>query len=331
MRTLPLILLVLLAGCLSEAADPVPTNELPAGEAFEDLWPDADWTELSPAPTYRTENAAGIAAGKLYSVGGMNNETTEVTLVEVYDIATDKWTRGPEYPIPSNHLTVVGVGAKVYGFGGLSGVAATNLGFVLDPMVGRWTPLPVMPTPRAAHAAVAIGPKVYLVGGYFAVGQHTTDTHVFDTATNTWSVEPGPPTQRDHTGAAAVDGKIYLMAGDIGGHGSNTQANEMYDPATKTWKTLAEVPTLRGSNVALPFRGHVLVVGGQNATDVFDDVEAYDPKTDTWAILEPLSKPRHGFGAAAWEGVVYLVTGGHEPGGLPGQQTSVSLEALQPK
>lgn len=331
MRTASIIALVVFAGCVSDVKSPVATNEVPQAGGFDNPWPDASWTELAPAPTYRTENAAGIAAGKLYSVGGMTNETTEVTMVEIYDIATDMWSRGPDYPIPSNHLTVVGVGTKVYGFGGLSGVAATNLAFVYDPALGRWTPLPLMPTPRAAHAAVAIGPKIYLVGGYFAVGQHTTDTHVFDTAANTWSVEPGPPTPRDHTGAAAVDGKIYLMAGDVGGHGSNTQANEMYDPGTKTWKTLAPVPTLRGSNVALPFRGHVLVVGGQNATDVFDDVEAYDPATDTWTVLQPLSKGRHGFGAAAWEGVVYLVTGGHEPGGLPGQQTSQSLEALRPR
>jgi N-acetylneuraminic acid mutarotase len=327
-RILSFLLVAMLAGCVATPAEPIPTNEVPAADGFVDLWPDTTWKELAPAPTYRTENAVGIAAGKLYSVGGMTNETTEVTLVEVYDIEQNTWSRGPDYPIPSNHLTVVGVGPKVYAFGGLSGVAATNLAFVLDPALGRWTPLPAMPTPRAAHGAVAIAGKIYLVGGYFAVGQHTTDTHVFDTATNTWTIEPGPPTQRDHTGAALVDGKIYLMAGDINGHGSNTQANEVYDPATKTWTKLAPVPTLRGSNVAVPFRGRVLAIGGQNATDVFDDVEAYDPTTDTWTILTPLSKPRHGFQAGTWEGIVYLVTGGHEPGGLPGQQTSNSLEAL---
>src|SRR5687768_8096777 len=212
MRIFPLILLAVTAGCLSSPTEPVATNELPAGEAIANLWPDADWRELAPAPTYRTENAAGIAAGKLYSVGGMTNESTEITIVEIYDIATDTWSKGPDYPIPSNHLTVVGVGTKLYGFGGLSGVAATNLAFVYDPALGRWTPVAPMPTPRAAHAAVAIGPKIYLVGGYFAIGQHTDQTHVYDTTTNTWAVEPGPPTVRDHTGAAALDGKIYLMA-----------------------------------------------------------------------------------------------------------------------
>lgn len=292
------------------------------------LWPDALWRELAPAPTYRTENAVGIAAGKLYSVGGMTNESTTITIVEIYDIAADRWAPGLNYPIPSNHLSVTGIGTKVYAFGGLSGAAATNLGFVYDPAVGRWAPLPPMPSPRAAHAAAAVGGRIYLVAGYAAIGQHLAETHVFDTATNLWSVEPGPPTLRDHTGAAALGGKIYLMAGDVGGHGSNTQAAEAYDPATQRWNKVADVPTLRGSNVAVAFRDHVLVIGGQNATGVFDDVEAYDPATDAWTILPPLSEDRHGFGAADWDGRVYIVTGGHEPGGLPGQQTSRSLEVF---
>ncbi|MEO7092518.1 MAG: kelch repeat-containing protein, partial [Polyangiales bacterium] len=42
---------------------------------------------------------------------------------------------------------------------------------------------------------------------------------------------------------------------------------------------------------------------------VFAQVEAYDPRTDSWDSLAPMPTPRHGMGAAAWDGRLYIPGG----------------------
>ena len=47
----------------------------------------------------------------------------------------------------------------------------------------------------------------------------------------------------------------------------------------------------------------------------FDTAEVYDTQADSWMSTTPLPTARHGLGAAAVEGRVYVIAGGLTPGG----------------
>ncbi|WP_437659142.1 kelch repeat-containing protein [Sorangium sp. So ce1182] len=65
--------------------------------------------------------------------------------------------------------------------------------------------------------------------------------------------------------------------------------------------------------------GKIYVIGGEGnpapgAQGVFDDNEVYDTATDTWEVLAPMRTPRHGTGAVAVDGTVYVPGGGTQQG-----------------
>ena len=70
----------------------------------------------------------------------------------------------------------------------------------------------------------------------------------------------------------------------------------------------------RGGIAAATVRGDVVVVGGEEAAGTIREVERYDPRSREWQPLPDLPTPRHGLGAVARDGRVYVIEGGDEPG-----------------
>lgn len=78
------------------------------------------------------------------------------------------------------------------------------------------------------------------------------------------------------------------------------------------------MPTPRGGAAGAVAEGRLYVVRGEGnpaaASGVFAEVEAYDPETDRWTSLPPMSTPRHGTGAAALLGQIYVPGGATQQG-----------------
>ena len=55
--------------------------------------------------------------------------------------------------------------------------------------------------------------------------------------------------------------------------------------------------------------GSLYVIGGQRDRIAVTDVDRYDPATDSWQALPDMPNPRHGFGAVAVDGKIYLPGG----------------------
>ncbi len=62
-----------------------------------DLDDAAAWRAI-PAPFERRALAAGIAAGRIYALGGLTPDRGPLLRVDVLDIATGAWSRGPDLP-----------------------------------------------------------------------------------------------------------------------------------------------------------------------------------------------------------------------------------------
>jgi N-acetylneuraminic acid mutarotase len=66
---------------------------------------------------------------------------------------------------------------------------------------------------------------------------------------------------------------------------------------------------------AVVLGGRIFVFGGEATSGTFDEVESYDPQNGTWRAHAKMPSARHGLGAAAATGRIYVISGGRKPGG----------------
>ncbi|MDQ4005941.1 MAG: galactose oxidase [Actinomycetota bacterium] len=282
------------------------------------------WSSLSPMPTPRTEVAAAAADGRILVAGGFFEDGTTVGTVEIYDIAADRWSAGPDLPIAVNHAMAAASGDDLYVLGGFTAEGPpTSRAFALRD--GRWEELPEMPEARGAGGAAVLDGLVYVVAGVGPEG-HATRTLVFDPTAERWTSVAGVSVPRDHLGVASAGGRIYAVGGRTEALVGNLGDSEAYDPTSDAWTALPDLPTPRGGVAAAATAdGIVVTLGGEEEGGTFDEAEAYDPGGDRWFTLPPMPTARHGLGAVAVGSTIYAVGGGTEPG----LSESGALEAIE--
>jgi N-acetylneuraminic acid mutarotase len=134
-----------------------------------------NWTTLKPMTLPRNHHDVAYHDGKLYVVGGTigscfpSGWASNVSMNEVYDIATDTWSTGAPMPTARSGLGAVAINGKIYVIGGegwvdeLGGVFRTNEAY--DPESNRWAEETPMPTARHGFAKGVIDGKLYAVSG----------------------------------------------------------------------------------------------------------------------------------------------------------------------
>jgi N-acetylneuraminic acid mutarotase len=272
-----------------------------------------------------SEMAVAAVGGKVYVLGGYPASRVTQDTLQIYDIASDSWTRGTPAPIPLHHPVTVGVNGRLYSLGGQPD---TNRSFEYDPAANQWRELAAMPTARGGGAGAAIGDKIYVVGGRPPAGNAF---EVYDISDDAWTILPflprAPVNQRNHLAAAALNGKIYVAGGrHTGGSFSDprTDALDIYDPATNAWTSGRPMLRPRGGMSGVAALGCFHVYGGEGAgigepNDVYPDHDVYDPVADTWTALPALPVPFHGVtGGAFVDGLIYMPGGGTTSGGTSG-------------
>ncbi len=309
------------AGCTSPPQSNPPTAPSVSG---------LTWASLAKAPTPRTEVAAAAAGGRIYVIGGYTADGATVPTVEVLDIATGQWERGPDLPVAVNHAMASTVDDTLYVFGGyLAGNVPSASAYRLEG--NGWSAVAPLPQARGAGTVAAVDGAVYVAGGIAPGGQLADTMLRYDTATDEWSTVPGPPTPREHLGGAAFDGRVYTVGGRTGGLSGNLAAFEVFDTRTGSWSRLPDLPTRRGGLAAAATCSGLIVAVGGEAAETFAEVEAYDVGTGDWRTLPHLPTPRHGLGVVAIGTVVYTLSGGPHPGLHVADATEVlDTTALRP-
>ena len=90
------------------------------------------------------ETAAVGVAGKIYVIGGFDDNEGIVARVQVYDTATSTWSDGPALPRAVHHANAVTDGTTIYVLGALTGnnFIAIGEGYKLAPATDTaWTPV----------------------------------------------------------------------------------------------------------------------------------------------------------------------------------------------
>ena len=115
-------------------------------------WPALEWKKAAPSPWARVESPTAVVAGKLYLFGGFTDTLGASDQLDVYDPATDAWTRLKDMPTRVTHLNPATDGQTIWFAGGFKGKhpgPVTAEVWKYDSTSDTWTAGPPLPEPRA--------------------------------------------------------------------------------------------------------------------------------------------------------------------------------------
>jgi len=253
-------------------------------------------------------------------IGGQSGQTTRFDDVFVFDsakfqkinpllnkqAATTPSSAVINQPPTFARHTSVGIGNKVYSFGGFDGTSQYFGVAVLDLSTMSWSyPQTTGEAPKLKtnHAAAAIGTKMYVYGGNRTeAGEYAIfdELHVLDTVTMAWSkvktsgVVPGPRVAHK---LVAVGKKLYLFGGGVWSPKSDwverLKKIHILDTDTMVWScppvTGEEHVRVSSFSVPLVFSTFIFFFGGQSIQDgnEINDLISFDTVNLSWQRHEP--------------------------------------------
>ena len=128
-----------------------------------DTWDDS----LEPMPTGREHLAVVPAEGKLYVLGGRIQQGANLAIVEIYDPATNSWTRGPDMPQATSGFTAAYLDGRIHAAGGedMEAFLTYNVHQVLDLETMTWELWPNLPGARHGLTSQAVNGQWIVIGG----------------------------------------------------------------------------------------------------------------------------------------------------------------------
>jgi N-acetylneuraminic acid mutarotase len=241
----------------------------------------AGWKVAAAIPTPRGHFSAVSLNNKVYAIGGQHlwDENTGVEDdVDVYDPATNKWTKAAPLPKPLSHTTASTfvLNGKIVVVGGATSFFKTSADiYTYDPATNIWTLGGKLPSQRLTPVAGAFGQQIVVSTGSGGQLIANKDTW-WGIPSNSWDIATAAPVQISDAASVAIGSKIYVVGG-------GTDATLSLDVTTNTWtKTLAKRPFLGDSHNVETIAGKMYVVGGLGAAA--GKLQIYNPVTDTWTL-----------------------------------------------
>jgi N-acetylneuraminic acid mutarotase len=125
------------------------------------------WTTGPAPPTLREHLSVVVHRGLIYAIGGRTGDpNTNMSVMERFDPATERWRRLPSMPTPrSGHASAVTKSGFIVTLGGeyAGGIFATNEAYDLKNR--RWRTLPPMTSERTGLGIAAVGTKIFTFYG----------------------------------------------------------------------------------------------------------------------------------------------------------------------
>ncbi|QHJ07509.1 Kelch repeat-containing protein [Hymenobacter busanensis] len=283
---------------------------------------------MAAAPIGRYEALGGASGSKLYVLGGFFTASIDATVrCDVYDRATDTWTRLADMPEPITHAGAAFDGNYIYTAGGFVGMhpgPGTDHVWRYDIAANTWSAGVPLPAARGGGMVVRLGRMLHFFGGGIRINNvwrpDPADHWAFplDAPNPQWVAKAPMPNPRNHLGGTVLNGKIYAIGGQHEGNEANDNQTSIheYDPATDTWTAKANMPRPLGHIMSTVFalNNRVVVVSGvtDNTGSVANIIE-FDPVANTWRELTPLLEPRHSPVAGVIDGRMVVSGGTYGP------------------
>ncbi|MBA2622534.1 MAG: hypothetical protein H0U88_02780 [Chthoniobacterales bacterium] len=169
--------------------------------------------------------AVGVIDDKIYVAGGTSGVNT-ISTVEMFDPATNIWTRRASMGVSRNHTAGAVIDGKFYVAAGRGPATAGTALEVYDPVENRWSSLPSMPTNRSGVAAAAVAGELFVFGG--ETSRIHGEVEVYNPVARSWRRLADMPNPRHGLWASVIGNKIYLPGGaTVPGFGGST-ANDVF-------------------------------------------------------------------------------------------------------
>jgi N-acetylneuraminic acid mutarotase len=287
-----------------------------AGVGDDGAAPEGSWGSVAPLiGGARQETGVAALDGIVYVLGGFDGDGSITGELAAYDPASDSWELRAPFPEPLHHANFVAAGDALWVVGSLRGLAFSAHGatYRYDPVADEWQGRSSMraESARGAAGVAVVGDVIYVAGGGYRPGA-VADFSSYHSLLDVWKELPDLPAPREHLVAGAVAGRVVVIGGRDGIEG-HTARVDIFDPQDETWSEGAPMPTSRGGMAAAVLDGRIYVFGGEGnpmtSSGVFAEVESYHVAADSWKTHTPMTTPRHGTGAAAVGGKIYLPGG----------------------
>ncbi len=253
------------------------------------------WHTVANMPTPRVAPQAAVFSNEIYVFGGYDRKGPGGAFrykktVEMYNAATDTWTKKRDIPTLRHAFMTAVVDEKIYLIGGsvhdkkLGRDVATGLVEVYDPLTNRWKKDVDMPTERGATDAVTVNGKIYVIGGWNwrwgpLADKFATSIEEYNPKTGQWRELADMPMLKFWFASVAIDNEIYTIGGaNTPGGNKVTRLGDVdvYNPTPNKWREV-EALTIPKSTRAVVANGTIYALGGQLGRGQFSPiVEAYD-------------------------------------------------------
>ena len=258
------------------------------------------WERKVDMPTARAGLTTAVVDGKIYAIGGAKihkfrmgqgwrYKIKDLRVVEMYDPATDRWTKKADMPVPRGGSPCV-VDGKIYVIGGSAAdreEGCLNIVDVYDPATDTWTTAKGMNYARSCAAFGVVDGKIYAIGGtgWPQIPNHPgpflSSVEVFDPKRNRWTEVADMPTPKATHTASVINGKIYVIGGGFRGDGLHKSLStiEIYHPATDHWTQEPGMLIGRYGHETEVIDGQIYIFGGKSyaGEGPLKNVQAYTP------------------------------------------------------
>jgi N-acetylneuraminic acid mutarotase len=270
------------------------------------------------ATSRSSHTATVLPSGKVLVVGGWD-DTVPVSSAELYDPATNTWSRAASMVIArAHHTATLLASGKVLVSGGWNNGSTLASAELYDPVTDTWSPAGSMASPRGGHTATLLSSGKVLVAGGDGGGflNYLASVELYDPGTNTWSTTaPMAIGRRSHSASLLPDGQVLVVGGEttygdpIGGGATYSRSAELYDPATNRWSPAASMALGRTGHVATSVPGGQVLVTGSDLGSISPSTELYEAKTNTWSTGGDMAIGRVGHSATLLNDGRVLVAG----------------------
>jgi N-acetylneuraminic acid mutarotase len=244
------------------------------------------------------------------------------------------WSKAPVSGSPHSNLrahTTTLIGSNVYVFGGCDAKTCFNAMYVLDADSFYWS-VPHMvgdiPMPLRAMTCTAVGKKLVVFGGGDGPAYYN-DVYVLDTVNFRWSKprivgDKLPSKRRAHTACLYKNG-IYVFGGGDGVRALNDIWRlDVSDTSKMSWRLISSAdkpaqggarerrPKARGYHTANMVGSKLIIFGGSDGGECFDDVWIYDVERHIWKLVNIPMTFRRLSHTATIVGSYLFVIGGHD-------------------
>jgi N-acetylneuraminic acid mutarotase len=193
------------------------------------------WTSLAASPDYHYHSQAVYFSGKIYNIGGYNENLDVTDTTRIYDIDTNTWRTGAPMPQALAQMATALWDGVVYVAGGNNFTGRVNTLYAYDIASNTWTTKAPMLQALTLSGFGAIDGKLYIAGGSSDAGYLNT-LYIYDIATNVWTLddEANLPQAIARPGSSVLNGRLYLYGGRLPDL-TPTTITQIYDPVTNTW------------------------------------------------------------------------------------------------